>query len=118
MYCKNCGKELPSPDPDICTNCGKTVEKPQIANISSEAIKRPSKAWYLVPIFFGIIGGLAMFLVLKDDDGRMAKKGLTLGIILGAVGIAFVIIIYTVLFGVLFSHISNLYPRPGITSTT
>lgn len=50
--------------------------------------KHPSKAWYLLPIFLGIIGGLIMFFVLKDEDRKMAKKGLILSLVLTAVGIA------------------------------
>jgi heme A synthase len=47
--------------------------------------KTPSKAWYLLPIFFGLVGGLIMFFVLKDEDRRMAKKGAVVGAILTAV---------------------------------
>lgn len=105
MYCKYCSKELPSPDADICTNCGKIVEKPKAENYS-EPTKRPSKAWYLIPIFFGIIGGLVMFLVLKDENRRMAKKGLILGIIMAVAGI----IIYAAVFAVVLSQFHNPYP--------
>ncbi len=44
--------------------------------------KNPSKAWYLLPIFLGIIGGLIMYFVLRRDDTRMAQNGLLLGVIL------------------------------------
>ena len=66
----------------MCIKCGKIVEKPKTTEDNSKPVKKPSKAWYLVPIFFGIIGGLVMYLVLKDQDGKMAKKGLIVGIIL------------------------------------
>jgi YVTN family beta-propeller protein len=114
LYCKNCGKELPSPDADICINCGKLLEKSKATESFSEPAKRPSKAWYLVPIFFGIMGGLIMYLVLKDENMRMAKKGLVLGIILGAVLTASVIIFYAVIFGVMFHQVFN----PGILKQT
>lgn len=104
------------PDTDICTNCGAIVEKPK-AEIPSVPEKRPSRAWYLVPIFFGILGGLAMYLVLKDEDRKMAKKGLILGIVLGAAGAAVVIIFYAILLGVLVSHYPNLHPSADMTST-
>ena len=29
--------------------------------------------WYLAPIFLGILGGIVMYLVIKDDDPKMAK---------------------------------------------
>jgi hypothetical protein len=42
----------------------------------------PSKFWYLLPILFGIIGGLIMYLALRGRDAKMAKKGLLLGVLL------------------------------------
>jgi hypothetical protein len=50
--------------------------------------KKSSKAWYLLPIFVGIIGGLIMYFVLKDQNKKMAKNGLILGIILTVAGFA------------------------------
>jgi len=44
--------------------------------------KKPSKAWYLLPIFFSIIGGLIMFFVLRNKDRSMAKKGLITGVVI------------------------------------
>ena len=57
----------------------------EIERTTSLHEKTPSKAWYLLPIFFGLIGGLIMFFVLKDEDRRMAKKGAVVGIILTVV---------------------------------
>jgi len=37
---------------------------------------------------FGNHGGLIMFVVLKDEDRRMAKKGLVVGVVLTAIGAA------------------------------
>ena len=62
------------------------AEEPKAADNFSSSTKRPSKAWYLLPIFFGIIGGLVMYLVIKNEDRKMAKKGIILGIILTVVG--------------------------------
>lgn len=47
--------------------------------------RNASAAWYLLPIFFGIIGSVIMWLALRNEDPRKAKKGLILGIILTAV---------------------------------
>lgn len=49
--------------------------------------KRPSKAWYLLPIFLSIIGGLIMYFVLRNEDRKMARNGLILGVILTVAGI-------------------------------
>ena len=47
---------------------------------------KPSAAWYLAPIFLGIVGSAIMWYVLKDEDHpdspKMVKKGWVIGIIL------------------------------------
>jgi len=56
--------------------------------LSTESVKIRSRRWYLLPIFFNIIGGLVAYYVLRKDDRRKAKKALILGIILLGVGAA------------------------------
>lgn len=55
--------------------------------------KPRSNAWFLLPIFLGIIGGIIAFFILRHDDPRKAKNCLYLGIVLMIVGIIFNIII-------------------------
>ena len=55
--------------------------------------KRRSNAWFLLPIFFGIIGGIIAFFILRQDDPSKAKNCLYLGIALMIVGIILNIII-------------------------
>lgn len=43
---------------------------------------KPSKAWYLVPLLFGLLGGIVGYLAVKDDDKKMAKSLLIAGIII------------------------------------
>ena len=47
---------------------------------------KPSTAWYLAPIFMGIIGATIMWFVLKDEDHpdsqKMVKKGWIIGLVL------------------------------------
>jgi len=47
---------------------------------------KPSAAWYLAPIFLGILGSGIMWYVLKDEDHpdspKMIKKGWVIGIVL------------------------------------
>jgi cytochrome bd-type quinol oxidase subunit 1 len=57
--------------------------------------KRRSNAWFLLPIFFGIIGGVAAYFILRKDDPHKAKNCLYLGIVLMIVGIIFNILIGT-----------------------
>jgi len=55
---------------------------------------KPSAAWYLAPIFLGIIGSAIMWYVLKDEDHpdspKMVKKGWIIGIVLTLIGIAWI----------------------------
>ena len=46
-----------------------------------------SRAWYLVPIFFGLIGGIIAYFAIRRDDPQKAKKCLWVGIILTVINI-------------------------------
>ena len=52
----------------------------------SPSFNKPSNAWYLAPLLFGLIGGLIGYIAVKDDDGDMAGNLLILGIIITIVG--------------------------------
>ena len=49
--------------------------------------KKRSNWWYIVPILFGIIGGIIGYYALRRDDPQKAKKCLYLGLILTAIKI-------------------------------
>lgn len=55
---------------------------------------KPSAAWYLAPIFLGIIGSAIMWYVLKDDDHpdapKMIRKGWIIGIVLTVIDFAWI----------------------------
>jgi len=55
---------------------------------------KPSAAWYLAPIFLGIIGSVIMWYVLKDeehpDSPKMIKKGWIIGIVLTVLDFAWI----------------------------
>ncbi len=55
---------------------------------------KPSAAWYLAPIFLGIIGSAIMWYVLKDEDHpdspKMVKKGWVIGIVLTVISVAWI----------------------------
>ncbi len=55
---------------------------------------KPSAAWYLAPIFLGVIGSAIMWYVLKDEDHpdspKMVKKGWVIGIVLTLISIAWI----------------------------
>jgi len=47
-----------------------------------------SNWWYLLPILFGIIGGVIAYFVIKNDDLKKAKTCLCIGLLafLGVIG--------------------------------
>ncbi len=49
--------------------------------------KQRSKAWFLLPIFFGVIGGITAFFILRHEDPHKAKNCLFLGLALMLIGI-------------------------------
>jgi cytochrome bd-type quinol oxidase subunit 1 len=55
--------------------------------------KTRSNAWFLLPIFFGVIGGIIAFFILRQDDPQKAKNCLYLGIAFMIIGIIFNIVI-------------------------
>ena len=80
----------------------------------SEQLKnRGSAAWYLLPIFFGFVGGMAMFFVLKDEDRQLAKNGVKVGAILTIVLVVVIATLWSVLFASLLSNLSTT----GATTT-
>ena len=76
-------------------------------------IRRRSSLWFLLPIFFNIIGGVIAYFIIKDDDPRKAKNCLLLGIILTA--ISHTIIVVPILIGIsLLPHFDIMPPTPDI----
>jgi uncharacterized membrane protein len=55
--------------------------------------KTRSNAWFLLPILFGMIGGIIAFFILRQDDPQKAKNCLYLGIVFMVIGIIFNIVI-------------------------
>ena len=51
----------------------------------SEKIR--SRWWYLVPIFFGLIGAIIAYFAIRRDDPQKAKKCLWVGIILTVINV-------------------------------
>ena len=45
-----------------------------------DLVSKPTALWYLVPFFFGIIGGIVAYVGTKDDDEGMANNLLLFGI--------------------------------------
>jgi FtsH-binding integral membrane protein len=49
--------------------------------------KTRSNAWFLLPIFFGMIGGIIAYFILRKDDPRKARNCLYVGIVFMIMGI-------------------------------
>jgi len=55
--------------------------------------KPRSNVWFLLPIFFGLIGGIVAFFILRQDDLPKAKNCLYLGIVFMIFGVILNILI-------------------------
>ena len=55
-------------------------------------IRKRSSWWFLLPILFGIMGGIIAYFVIKEDDPKRARSCLYLGIILAAIWIALFVV--------------------------
>ena len=54
----------------------------QNQSVSNEAVNgsHPSKAWYVLPIFLGVLGGLIAYVKLRKRNRSVAYKTLGLGV--------------------------------------
>ena len=50
--------------------------------------KTRSNWWFLLPILFGLIGGIIAYFVLRGDDPKKAKNCLYLGLVMFGIGTA------------------------------
>jgi len=55
--------------------------------------KTRSNTWFLLPIFFGMIGGIIAFFILRKDDPHKARNCLYVGIVFMIIGIILNIVI-------------------------
>ena len=83
-FCSSCGNEVPS-ESSFCPKCGKQLGETNILHTT----KARSKWWFLLPIFFHIIGGVIAYFVIREDDPKLAKNCLLLGIIISGIEVAF-----------------------------
>ncbi|MHC3129583.1 MAG: zinc-ribbon domain-containing protein [Candidatus Bathyarchaeota archaeon] len=83
-FCSNCGAEIDI-RAKICPKCG--VEQAPL-------VEEVSDAWYLLPFFFTIIGGLIAWFVNKDRDPKKARNFIIFGFIWAiAVGIIYILFV-------------------------
>ena len=77
----------------LCQSCLDEIKRTQTQGKTSDKkmseVKKRSGLWYLLPILFGIIGGVIAWFVIKEDDPIKAKNCLKLGIVLLIIDIIF-----------------------------
>jgi hypothetical protein len=54
-----------------------------------ESKQRPSRLWYLLPLFLGLLGGVIGYFLLKDRNRKFAERILLAGVIVLVAWIAF-----------------------------
>ena len=101
LYCSSCGNEVLS-DSQFCPKCGSPIQ----TNVNSSNVTQTKRSnwWYLLPIFFSVVGGVIAYFVLRNDDAKLAKNCLYLGIILTIIGL-----IISVIFGAMSMMMMHRY---------
>ena len=99
-FCENCGNAL-KPTAKFCGGCGNQVEttsqdtnqhsvdetpppkhgyQRSPGNDMGIATSRPAgRIWYLLPILFGLVGGIVAYAVIRHRNPRRARNILILG---------------------------------------
>jgi signal peptidase I len=89
-FCSKCGNQIQS-DHNFCTKCGmetklleSTIEPTSKEDSDKKQEIKPrikrSPMWYLLPIYFSIIGGLISYFVIKKYDSKKARNCLIIGV--------------------------------------
>lgn len=61
--------------------------------LAETSVVKRSRVWYLLPIFFDLIGGIIAHVALRNDDPKTARNCLYLGFILTGLWISFIVIL-------------------------
>jgi ribosomal protein L40E/uncharacterized membrane protein YeaQ/YmgE (transglycosylase-associated protein family) len=97
-YCRKCGATNPA-DSSFCEECGADLSAAKKATATAgsaqpaRAVGSTSAAWWLLPIFFGWLGGLIAWAVVREKDPGKARTMLIVGIVLSVLGV----ILWTIL---------------------
>ena len=91
VFCTNCGNKILE-SAQFCTNCGKSPNATSHTNDSNyQQYSQPTQSaggiWYLLPIFFGLFGGIIAWAVIRNRNSNRAKNCLILGIVITVVPI-------------------------------
>lgn len=110
MFCQKCGKEM-ADNAAFCPSCGAPATAVPVwsSGVPQTPVEPVSGAWYLVPFFFGIIGGIIAWAVNKDRDPSRARNLLIFGLVWSVVWFAVGILIAVVFF---FATVPTPTPYP------
>ncbi len=90
----------------VCPNCGAPVKGMAMSSVAPpNTAQHVSGAWYLVPLFFGILGGIIAWAVNKDKDPKRARNLLIFGLLWTFVPLIIGIAVF-------FYTVPTLVPRP------
>ena len=70
ISCRHCSQDLPA-YARFCHRCGKPSKQEPRLNVAQ--VKKPSKAWYLLPILLSWVGSVVGYFALKDRHRTMAR---------------------------------------------
>jgi len=68
----------------LCQNCFNKIKRTHIKEQPGEI--GPTALLYLAPIFMGILGGILMYIAVKDTNMKMANNGMIVGVIITFIG--------------------------------
>jgi len=93
----------------LCIECLDLIrEGKQPRKVVTEKEKpRPTSLLYLVPIFMGLLGGILMYIAVKDQNQEMANEGMLVGLIITLFGI----ILYVFILSVGLASIGDIIPN-------
>ena len=82
-FCRNCGKPM-ADDAVFCQACGHSAAGPAQAagGPSPASLGKVSVWWWLLPIFFAVLGGAVSYLAARDSNMKTAKRMLILGVVM------------------------------------
>ncbi len=78
----------------LCIDCLELIREGKQPRKDVTEKEKPTILLYLVPIFMGLLGGILMYIAVKDQNQEMANTGLIVGVIITIIGIIFYVIIF------------------------
>jgi hypothetical protein len=90
IFCIMCGQQMLE-STQFCTNCGQSpnaISQTTVSHnqqYSSQSTQSAGRIWYLLPLFFGLFGGIIAWAIIRKRNSKRARNILILGIIFGII---------------------------------